>query len=236
MDVNGRPITTQPAGSGASLSPKRGAGGVYQADDTHVQDVAAAARAASSKPASAGPRAAADLGGDTAPGEAPADETPPVVLSIDKATNSIIVSAGKADMDTIESLIRQISKAQTADVEAKFQWYKVQRADPQQVASLLERLFTKQGQPQPQPQAQQQPQPQPPQEGENPNPPGGQRRPAQPARRGARRQSPGGSAPAAASAGAGADHHRGGRRADALHHRPRQAGGTGPDRPHHRAA
>ncbi|HOF18243.1 MAG TPA: secretin N-terminal domain-containing protein, partial [Phycisphaerae bacterium] len=94
-------------------------------------------------------------------------ETPAVTISVDKRSNSLIVSATRRELERIQSLIDQL--AETAEeVEAEYRVFKITQADPASVANSLEELFNPKvaRQPAPAQPAQRgqraQPQPQPP--------------------------------------------------------------------------
>jgi type II secretion system protein D len=86
------------------------------------------------QPAAAAPAAPAAM----APAMEPAKE--PVVITVDKASNSLIISANRQEMDRIQSLIDKFTSA-PASSGADFRIFKVSEADVFSVARVLEDLF-----------------------------------------------------------------------------------------------
>ncbi len=76
-----------------------------------------------------------------APTTQPAGEPKPkVIISIDRKTNSLIVSGQKRELTDIEDLITQLT-AGTSDAESEFRLFKIERTDPAQMAKTLDALF-----------------------------------------------------------------------------------------------
>ncbi|MFO8014439.1 MAG: secretin N-terminal domain-containing protein [Phycisphaerae bacterium] len=98
--------------------------------------------------------------GDTAPAAAPAEapdtvdeadptaaddageaaSKSPVTITVDQATNSLILSGSRQEVEYLESLIDELSLT-AMDVEAEFRSFKIEKADPQSVARTLDELF-----------------------------------------------------------------------------------------------
>ena len=87
---------------------------ILRADDTHVQHLPAA--------------------------EADSADKPPVLIAVDKVTNSLIVSATRQELDNIQSLIWQLSMGAEM-AEAEFRWFKIEHADPAAIAATLDELY-----------------------------------------------------------------------------------------------
>jgi type II secretion system protein D len=65
---------------------------------------------------------------------------PPVTIAVDKATNSLVISATRQDMDNIQSLIDQFVLSGVS-AEAELKIYILEKADPESVARTLDALF-----------------------------------------------------------------------------------------------
>ena len=75
-----------------------------------------------------------------AEGEAADQAAEPVTIAVDRATNSLILSGSRQDVEYLESLIEELSLT-VMDVEAEFRSFKIEKADPQSVARTLDDLF-----------------------------------------------------------------------------------------------
>lgn len=89
----------------------------------------------------------------TAPAEAPSGK-PKVVIAVDRASNALIISGTRQDLENIQALVDQLSA--TSDKETDFRVYPVKNADPTTIARMLNDLFNPKpafipgmGQPQP---------------------------------------------------------------------------------------
>jgi type II secretion system protein D len=106
-------------------------------------------------PASDQPATAPAADGDSQPGEAVAveastqpareaaanpAEAPPVTITIDKTSNSLIVSATRRDLDAIESLVWSLSSSASHN-ETETEVIPIKSADPAMVARVLNDLF-----------------------------------------------------------------------------------------------
>ncbi|HUS47055.1 MAG TPA: secretin N-terminal domain-containing protein, partial [Phycisphaerae bacterium] len=74
----------------------------------------------------------------TAPARPPAP--PPIIIAVDKESNSLIVSAARTELEAIESLIWDLTTTAAAS-EAEIKVYKVKVADPVSIAKTLDALF-----------------------------------------------------------------------------------------------
>ena len=104
---------------------------------------AGAAEAAAEGPAEPAPEAAAGEAPAAGAGEAEdadAPGPPPVTIAVDEATNSLIISGSRQDVEYLESLIEELSLT-AMDVEAEFRSFKIEKADPASVARTLDELF-----------------------------------------------------------------------------------------------
>jgi len=69
----------------------------------------------------------------------PSPPAPPVIIAVDKATNSLIVSAGRKEMQEIDSLIFTLTSNVPDEAEPKV--IKLKIADPASVAKTIDALF-----------------------------------------------------------------------------------------------
>ncbi|MCX5676331.1 MAG: hypothetical protein NTX87_15120, partial [Planctomycetota bacterium] len=105
-------------------------------------------RGGSSRERSRGAQGATGVEGETdAPGRAPAPvlfkapvQKPGVTIGIDKSTNSLIISGKRQDLDYLEALINQLTPS-SAQTEAEYRIFKIEKADPTAVARTLDSLF-----------------------------------------------------------------------------------------------
>ena len=155
-ETNGN-ATSQP-GNGAHVEPIQQNGtNILPADDTvlagtHTQQAPPATQATASQATTSQPttKAAVAIATGALDDLLPENEAArqPVVIAIDKATNSLIVSATRQDMDMVQSLINQLVISGPAS-EAEIRWFTIKNTDPESVAIALESLFN------PKPQGQQ---------------------------------------------------------------------------------
>jgi len=82
--------------------------------------------------------APAAVAGESEPADA--SGPPPVTIAVDEATNSLIISGSRQDVEYLESLIEELSLT-AMDVEAEFRSFKIEKADPESVARTLDELF-----------------------------------------------------------------------------------------------
>ncbi|MFW6155541.1 MAG: secretin N-terminal domain-containing protein, partial [Planctomycetota bacterium] len=85
-------------------------------------------------------RPADDTHGQVTPPASGDPVKPPVLIAVDKVTNSLIVSGTTQELDTVEDLITQLSMG-AQNAEEEFRWYKIEQADPEAVAATLNALF-----------------------------------------------------------------------------------------------
>ena len=69
----------------------------------------------------------------------PATVNPPVIVAVDKASNSLIISAARTEMEAIESLLYQLTSS-TATIDYETKIFKIQN-DPAAIAKTLNDLY-----------------------------------------------------------------------------------------------
>ena len=79
----------------------------------------------------------------SAPATAPAAVKPPVLITVNKRTNALIVSATQQEIDAIKELATQLSRGSEAE-DTEIRWFPLAQADPQSVAATLDKLFNPQ--------------------------------------------------------------------------------------------
>ncbi len=84
------------------------------------------------------PREAENAGADETDAEAVGP--PPVVIAVEKETNSLLLSGPRRELEAIEELIRQLSFGYV-EGEMEFRIFRIERADPLAVARTLDGLF-----------------------------------------------------------------------------------------------
>ncbi len=95
------------------------------------------------QPTGAAPGAEGKKGPTTRPAATtqPADaETPPIVIAVDAASNSLIISATRNELENVTDLILRLSDSTTGG-EAEFRTYPIKNGDPNTVAKTLSTLF-----------------------------------------------------------------------------------------------
>ena len=87
------------------------------------------------------------VGGKRSATTQPADaEKPPIVIAVDAASNALIISATRAELESVSALIERLSDSTTGG-EAEFRTYKIEHGDPTVVAKTLSDLFNPPKQP-----------------------------------------------------------------------------------------
>ncbi|MBE3134564.1 MAG: hypothetical protein IMZ55_13925, partial [Acidobacteria bacterium] len=101
-------------------------------------------RGGSSRERSRGAQGATGVEGET---DAPAPalfkapvQKPGVTIGVDKSTNSLIISGKRQDLDYLEALVNQLMPS-SAQVDAEYRIFKIEKADPTAVARTLDSLF-----------------------------------------------------------------------------------------------
>jgi len=95
------------------------------------------------QPTGAAPGAEGKKGSTTKPATTtqPADEeTPPIVIAVDSASNALIISATRTELENVTDLIIRLSDSTTGG-EAEFRTYAIKNGDPNTVAKTLSTLF-----------------------------------------------------------------------------------------------
>ncbi len=124
-----------PAGAGETESDTQAeASGANAKPEIEAEDAVAPAEPAETpdNAAETEPMAADDAG--------EAASKSPVTIAVDEATNSLILSGSRQEVEYLESLIDELSLT-AMDVAAEFRSFKIEKADPQSVARTLDELF-----------------------------------------------------------------------------------------------
>jgi type II secretion system protein D len=70
----------------------------------------------------------------------PQEPKPGISIGVDKASNSLIITGKRQDLDYLESLINQLTPS-SSSTEAEYRVFKIEKADPGSVARTLDSLF-----------------------------------------------------------------------------------------------